>query len=126
MGFFDEALSKAKDTIEVIGKKTDEVVGIQKIKFEISSNESKCEKDYAKLGKILFSARDNFQLSDEMKELVENITLKNDRINQLKAELNKAKNRRFCPNCAATIEMNSKYCSSCGAQVVFDSSDKED
>ena len=55
MDFFDNALDKAKEAIDIVSKKTGEVVTAQKQKFDIASLENKKAKDFEKLGEIYFS-----------------------------------------------------------------------
>ena len=51
MGFFEDAVVKAKEYYDVAAKKTGEVVSIQKLKFKASQVNSKLSKDFF-LGRI--------------------------------------------------------------------------
>lgn len=118
MGFFEDALNKTREALDVAYKKTEEVVTAEKQKLDISAIKSKREKDYAALGKIYYEAiKSQEDLSDEIKFLVEAIAEKNAEIIRLNREVQNAKNKRICPNCGANIDISSVYCNSCGAKL---------
>ena len=104
MDFFDNALDKAKETFDIVSKKTGEVVNAQKQKFDIASLQNKRAKDS--------------EIEDSVtKNLVESIIRKNNEIYQLQDELNATRYQKVCPNCKANISKTAVYCSSCGAKV---------
>lgn len=122
MGFFDNALNKTKEVFDVAAKKTDEVVTVEKQKFNISSLKSKREKDYADLGRIYFeTVKNDTSLSDEVRNLVDAITEKSEEIDRLNQDIQNIKNKRICPNCKANIDVNSSYCNNCGEKLNFES-----
>ena len=118
MGFFDDALNKTKEVLDVAYKKTEEVVTTEKQKFDVSALKSKREKDFAALGKIYYEQiKDAEDLSEEISVLVSAIKEKSAEIDRLYTEIHNAKNKLICPNCSAAIEKNSVFCSSCGAKL---------
>lgn len=118
MGFLDNAISKTKEVFDVACKKTDEVVTIEKQKFNIASLKSKREKDYADLGKIYYElVKDSTDLSDDARNLVDAISEKNEEIARLNEDIQSIKNKRVCPKCNANIDMNSTYCNNCGEKL---------
>lgn len=122
MSFIDDAINKTKEVFDVACKKTDEVVTTQKQKFSIASLESKREKDFADLGRIYFElAKNNTDLTDEARNLVDAISEKNAEIARLNQDIQNTKNKRICPNCNANIDMNSVYCNNCGAKLNIES-----
>ncbi len=122
MEFFDNAVNKAKEAFDVARKKTGEVVNTEKQKFDVSSLKSKREKDYSALGKIYFEIiKDSDELDGEVKELVDAVKEKNEKIDALNIEILNAKNKRICPNCGANIDVNSVYCNTCGVKLIIDS-----
>lgn len=121
MGFFDDALNKTKEVLDAAYKKTEEVVTTEKQRFDVTSLKSKRDKDYVALGKIYFDAiKDNEELSDEVKTLVDAITQKTAEIDRLNAEIQSAKSRRICPNCGVAIAENSTFCSACGIKLTIE------
>lgn len=122
MDFLDNAIIKAKETIEVVSKKTGEIVTTEKQKFDVSSLKAKLEKDYAKLGRYFYAnIKDDAELSTEAKAIVDSISNKIDAIEQLNTEIAGAKNKRVCPACKSTIPDNSKFCNICGEKLIFES-----
>lgn len=118
MGFLDNAINKTKEVFDVACKKTDEVVTVEKQKFNIASLRSKREKDYADLGKIYYElVKDSADISDEVRNLVDAITEKNEEIARLNEDIQSIKNKRVCPKCNANIDMNSSFCNSCGEKL---------
>ncbi len=121
MDFFDNAVNKAKEVFDVAYKKTNEVVQTQKQKFDVSTIENKRNKDFMQLGELYYNQIKDTEIENEkIKDLVEAITEKNMKIDELKQEINAAKNKRICPNCSANIDDNSIYCSVCGAKLTID------
>lgn len=118
MGFLDDAINKTKEVFDVACKKTDEVVTVEKQKFNIASLKSKREKDYADLGKIYFEiVKDATDLTDETRNLVDAIIEKNEEISRLNEDIQSIKNKRVCPKCNSNIDINSSYCNSCGTKL---------
>ena len=124
MDFLDNATVKAKEIFDVARKKTNETVGIQKQKFNIGSLENKRSKDFEVLGEIFYNKIKNGDVVDaDVSEIVSSIDEKNDKIKQLKEEINTVKNKKICPKCGLAIDVNSNYCSACGEKFIFDSSE---
>ncbi len=118
MGFLDDAINKTKEVFDIACKKTDEVVTVEKQKFNIASLKSKREKDYADLGRIYFElVKDSTDLTDEVRNLVDAIAEKNEEIARLNEDIQSIKNKRVCPNCNANINVNSSYCNNCGTKL---------
>lgn len=118
MGFLDDAINKTKEVLDVAYKKTGEVVTVEKQKYNISALKSKREKDYADLGKIYFELiKDNTDLNDETRNLVDAIIEKNEEIARLNEDIQSVKNKRVCPNCSANVAVESSYCNNCGTKL---------
>lgn len=122
MDFLDNAIDKARELFDVASKKTNEVVTTQKQKFDVSSIENKRSKDFQKLGEIYYELIKDTEIENEdVKGIVEEITLKNQKIDELNEEINNAKNKRICPTCSTSIDKNSVFCSFCGAKLTIGS-----
>lgn len=119
MDFFDNVVNKTKEVFDVACKKTNEVVSTQKQKFDISSIESKLNKEYIKLGKIYYKQLKDTEINDsEIESIVYSIDEKIDKINILKKEINDAKNKIICSNCSAVVDKNSVFCNLCGSKII--------
>ena len=93
MGFLDDALNKTKEVIDVACKKTDEVVSVEKLKFNISSIKKNREKEYVELGKIYFEMiKDKDDLSEQEQKIVYGIIRKTNVIEELNREISNYKN----------------------------------
>lgn len=122
MEFLDNALSKAKEAFDVARQKTGEVVNTEKQRLDISTLKSKRSKSFKRLGELYFEKIKNDEdLSGEVKELVEDIKEKNEKINSLNEAILSAKNKRVCPVCGAGIDVNAVFCSNCGEKLVIES-----
>ena len=118
MGFLDEAISKTKEVFDIACEKTSEVVTIEKQKFSIASLKSKREKDFADLGRIFYeNIKDSSDLEDNIRNLVDAISEKNEEIVRLNQDIQNIKNKRVCPNCNANVDINSTYCNACGEKL---------
>ncbi len=85
MDFIDNALEKAKETLNVVSKKTEEVVQSGKQKFNIASLENQLSKDYKTLGEIYYNILKDSEIDDEqILKLYNDITNKNAQIEELK------------------------------------------
>lgn len=124
MDFLENAVNKAKEAIDVVSKKTGEVVTTQKQKFDVASIESKRNKDFMELGQIYFQMIKNSDIENaEVKALVDAIVEKSEKIKAIKEQINSAKNKRICPKCSANFDEFSIYCSVCGEKLEIESED---
>ena len=120
MDFLDNAVNKAKEAFDVACKKTEKVVTTQKQKFDIAAEENKRNKDYTKLGEFYFNLIKDSEIDNtQVKELVDAIKVKNEKIISLKNEIGAAEGKRICPVCGAEIDGNAVFCSACGFKVTF-------
>ena len=118
MGFFEDAISKTKEIFDVACQKTGEIVTTEKQKISIASLKSKREKNYAALGKIYFEmVKDNDNVDDDTRNLIDEIIEKSEEINRLNEEIQNAKNKFVCPYCGANIDMKSSFCNICGRRL---------
>lgn len=121
MDFLDNAVSKAKEAIDVACKKTNEIVSNQKQKFDVVAIENKRAKDFEALGKLYFDMIKDTEVDNEtVNKIVAEIKEKNSRIDALKEEINAVKNKKICPQCGSAIDKMSVYCNICGAKLEFE------
>ena len=104
MDFLDNAISKAKEVVDIAYKKTEEVVTTEKQRFDIASLNSKIDKDYKALGQIFYNLyKDNDNIPDNAKIIMEAIDEKLLKIKELKEEIGDSKNKAVCPHCQSYI-----------------------
>ncbi len=122
MDFIDDAVTKAKEAIDIACKKTNEVVNTQKQKFDIAALENKRAKDFEMLGMLYYESLKTGSMNDKkINAVVNEITAKNKKIKQLNEEMNSIKNKRICPKCGSAVDNLSNYCGVCGEKLVFES-----
>lgn len=115
MDFLNNAIGKTKEFLDVAYKKAGDVVSTEKQKYDIMALKQKLEKDFAALGKLYFGSIDSVEgLPENVATVVMEICKKTEEIENMTDELNKAKNRKTCPSCGASVEMSSLFCNNCG------------
>lgn len=118
MEFLDNAVTKAKEVFDVACQKTGEVIGTSKQKIDIASMESKRSKDFEALGKLYFELVKEQEIENQsIKDIVDEIKAKNEKISNLQAELNAIKNKKLCDNCKCYVENDAQFCKNCGAKL---------
>ncbi len=116
---FNNIVDKAKQGFEVVYKKTEDVVNVSKMKLDKASLEAKLSKSYEMLGQICYQSvisGENFE-SEEVKVLVDDITDNIAEIEELDIKIQGLKNKKLCPKCHSSIDVNSVFCSNCGEKV---------
>lgn len=118
MGFLEDAVDKTKEVFDIACKKTDEILTVEKQKFNLNSLKSKREKDFADLGRIYFELiKDDQELSEDVGQIVYDIQSKSDEIDRLEAEIRYIKNKKVCQQCGASVDTKSVFCNNCGSKL---------
>ena len=118
MGLFEETAVKAKDAFDAVAKKTNEVIGIQKLKISAARVESQMSKDYEILGRMFFDENaDNEELGEAYKTLIDGIKDSKEELESINSQIDEQKKTIKCPNCGAKNPDVSKYCSECGEKL---------
>lgn len=113
--YIDNALTKAKEVFDVAVKKTEEVVTIEKLKYNLSATRNSREKDLAALGVIYYKLlKETEDMDEETEALVTSINEKTAKIKELKEEISVAKNKKYCNSCGSFVATDSSYCKNCG------------
>lgn len=118
MEIFENAMDKARETMDVATAKANEVITVQKQKFEIANLKNKRNKDFELLGKLYFKKLKGVETDDEAIDLVVNeITDKTREIKRLRTEIDAVKNGVKCPECDSLLEEDAEICPICGAKI---------
>ncbi|MBQ4155244.1 MAG: zinc ribbon domain-containing protein [Clostridia bacterium] len=117
MGFFEEAIVKAKEVYDVAAKKTSEVVSVQKLKLKATQVNSQLSKDFETLGRLYYEKVKESGENIEYVELFDSIDSKFDELEQIEDEINEQKKTKTCSNCGAKNSETAAFCNNCGTQL---------
>jgi len=118
MTFFDELKSNILEVSETIGKKSSDIIEIQKLKMKKGSLESERKKDYIQLGQLFYKKIKNGEISDpQAQELYDKIKLNKEAADEIGRQLTILKGVNICANCQATVNDNNDFCPRCGAKI---------
>ncbi len=119
--------STLSETAESVGKKTEEVMSVQKLKSQIRTLERGNERDFMDLGKMLFEKYKNGdEISGEFVAICEEVGKRNHVIAAYEKKLSHIKGEGMCKNCQATLPKGAAYCPVCGEKVEKEPIDVED
>ena len=106
------------ETAEVVTKKTEDVVEVQKLRSKIYNAKKNVEVDYKKLGTIMYQ---RYLAGEAMDEEVVNICVAiADMLNEVekyKEELAEKKGLNLCDACEATNPKDATFCMKCGNKI---------
>lgn len=115
--FFD----KLKQGAAEAGKKAQNTIEVNRLKFQISAKEKEITGIYSRMGECVYHAMQ----SESLEEISDQLLLFSEQINQKKAEIQDIENRirtvqneKLCPVCSKAAALDTKFCSGCGHQFV--------
>ena len=117
MGFFEEAVEKAKEVYDIAAKKTSEVVSIQKLKFQASQVNSKLSKDFETLGRLYFESVKESGEQTEYVEIVDSIVEKLAQLDEIEEQINEQRKTKVCSNCGVKNDETASFCNNCGEEL---------
>ena len=127
MAFFNDLGKKITDTVDVVGKKTNEVVEIQKLRGQISGLERETAGCYEELGKLYFAKYENHEaLPEEAETLCDTIAANMVLITEYENEIAEMKGQQKCPSCGAIVKTDMNFCPKCGAKVKEEEAKEEE
>lgn len=120
MDSFDNTWQKAKEFFDSACKKTEEVVNVQKLRFDLSSAESKLNNSYVQLGKDRYKALKETEIDDiALKTLILDIDDKLNEVERLRSEITALSGKGICCECGKKLT-GGDFCSHCGAKIKKD------
>lgn len=119
---FEDVLSKLKknfgETAEVIGKKTENFVEIQKLKSQIHTANREIAQNYEEMGEMIYRKYQQGETMDaEIAAICEDITELKAEVASCKEEITQYRGENICPECGAAVPSNAAFCMKCGAQM---------
>ena len=116
MSIFDETVVKAKEVLDIAGKKTNDIIAVQKIKMSIASLKSQLSKMYEALGRLCCDNGTETP-SVNMLELMSEIEERIAEIKSLEKKLAALRGEKICTVCGAKNTSESLYCNKCGSKL---------
>lgn len=117
--FFEDLGKKITETADMITKKTERVMEIQKLQNQIRNLERANERDLKDLGRMVFVAyKTDGDVKEPYHELCENLKQREEMIEDLKNQLEELRGSGKCPECNATVQDDMAFCPQCGAKLV--------
>lgn len=115
---FEDTVVKAKEVVDVTGKKVTELVNTQKIRLQIIKTRTQIENDYKLLGKLYYSGLKHENVDAEaLQAIVDEIDMENEKLRELRVELAFAKGDTVCDECGAVNLGESEFCCKCGKAI---------
>lgn len=115
---FDDLLFAMKDVADVATKKTEEVVGITKIKLEKCRVEKEVQDMYKKIGQATYQSRiDGCKNEEYINSLCDTIKDQLQYLQELDKEIADKKDMVICDNCKQQNERDNVYCKRCGSKI---------
>lgn len=116
MSFFDDLGKKVSRATQTVTQKGKELAEITKLNFSVSEEEKKIDDNYTKIGK-LFVQKIGDRSEGEFLPLVNEIKASEEKISQLKAQINAIRGTAICEKCGAALTDEAVFCTGCGAKV---------
>ena len=114
--FFNNLRQTLSDTAEVVGKKTEELVEVQKLRSRIRTAQRQAEQDYHRLGHMVFERFVEGEAMDlELSEVCDHLIQVRNQIAAFEEELARKKGQCICPACGKANPTTAAYCMYCGA-----------
>lgn len=125
MEIFKKVSESAKTISEgakTIGKKSSDLVGAAKMKYEIAKLEKEMENNISALGNLVYMQyKGEKGLEDEVDRLLKSTKTLEADIADFQEQLDKLYPKPpVCPNCQTELPLTAKFCYNCGTKMVPD------
>ncbi len=118
MEFFDQVKKTAADVAQKVAKKSNELVEVSKIKYEIYDLNADIKKLYAEIGKQVYAQmKDSDALPEDVMMKCEIIEAKYAKMEALKRKDKDMKQQMTCPVCKKECKDAEDVCPYCGADL---------
>jgi len=115
---FDKIIDKAREVVDVLSKKTDEMVTLSKLKIKRSNVKGELQNAYSKLGGAVYEAKKEGKNNDELIALiVSEIDEITNSLHKIEAEIELVSSTARCKTCGSINPKDAYYCQHCGAVV---------
>ncbi len=118
MATWENVVSYAKGAAETVGKKTDELVELGRMKLKIAELHRELAAAYEGLGRLVYDSRKSGESVDDMvaacTEHLDELTCE---LEQLEEKVMLAKNAVRCSKCGTPNAATAHFCSQCGEKL---------
>lgn len=105
-------------TAEKVGKKAEEVVGVQKLRSQLAGTEREIDKNCQDLGEIVYRHFiDGEVMSEEIAIVCDEITRLRNQAADLREQIAQQRGESICPSCGAHGPKEAAFCMRCGAPL---------
>lgn len=113
--FFSTLGKTLSRTANMVGRKTDEFVTVQKIRNRRNNLEEQVELSCRKIGELIYQEySEGKEIPEELEKICCSIEEKKKEIGECREQIALVKGARLCPSCGALIPKEANYCMNCG------------
>lgn len=119
MGFFDNLGKKASAAYDATAEKTGKIAKEAKLKMKINENKSDINDIYKEIGRKIYEKHvreENIDIKTELEEECTKIDVLSAEIETCLKSILELKEKKQCEKCHAEIDLDSTFCSKCGAK----------
>ena len=119
MDFFNKLGNIASETYKKTSKKTGDLAKEAKIRMKMNEDKGKIKDLYVEIGKFIYQKHIDGQDMPTDEEIIgfcKNIDELSEGIEKALDDLLALKGKRICENCHTEIDVNVKFCPSCGTE----------
>lgn len=119
MGFFDNLGKKASAAYDATAEKTGKLAKEAKFRMKINENKSDINDLYKEIGRKVYEKHireENIDIKTELEEECTKIDVLSAEIETCLKSILELKDKKQCEKCHAEIDLNSDFCSKCGAK----------
>lgn len=119
---FIDSLGKAiTKTADIVVKKTDEFISVQKLRGRKNVLETKLDNTFRNIGETVYANRKSGTESpEEIADLCRKIDALRQEIDECRREIAVKKGAKLCPACGAVVPREAEFCMKCGKPVASD------
>lgn len=116
MAFFDHLSTTISEKSRDVAKKAKDFAETTKLGSMISTEEDAIARTYGEIGKSYFEQHKD-SAEDPFRDKIEEILSAQERIAQLKVQIQQIQGTKVCPKCGAEISDSAAFCPACGTKI---------
>lgn len=125
--FFEGLRQTLTETAEAVGKKTEDLVEIQKLRSKLRCAQRDVEQEYKKIGGMIYHRFITGEVMDEeLAQMCENIMELKNQAARYQEELANRKGQNICPACGSSNPKDAAFCMHCGTVIAKEEPEEED